>query len=374
MKVTFVNKYYFPPHLGGVEQSLNLLATALAARPDFEVSAVVANEGRRGVTERLDGVTVERLGRLLALASTPIAPGMPSALRRHRGDDVVHLQFPYPWGDISWLLAGAPAAGVMTYHADVVKQKRMMTLYAPALRRALERVERVIVGAPQIIENSEFLRPVAHKCRVVPFAIDVHRFDAVDDAAVERVRASVPEGPLTLFVGRLVYYKGVDVLVRAMRDVPGTLAIIGRGPLEPELRSLAEELGIADRVRFLPPVDDTELGAWYRAADVFCLPSVAKTEAFGLVQLEAHLAGTPVVSTDLPSGVPFVNAHGETGLTVPPSDPAALAAALNQLLGDDALRERLGSRARERVLTEFSLDAMVRGTLDVYREAIESRG
>lgn len=374
MHVAFVNKYYYPPHLGGVEQSLNLLARSLASR-GHAVDAIVANEGARELRETLDDVRVNRLARTFAFASTPIAPGMRAEIRRLAAPgaaDVFHLQFPYPWGEMAWLTAGVDTPTVLTYHADVVRQKRMMAAYAPALRRVLERVDRVIVGAPQLVEHSPFLAPVAEKCRIVPFAIEYGRFEPVEEveARVAAERASI-EGPVVLFVGRLVYYKGVHVLVEALRDVRATLVVIGRGPEEPALRERAVALGVADRIRWMPPVSDAELGAWYRAADVFCLPSTERTEAYGLVQLEAHQAGTPVVSTALPTGVPFVNLHDVSGLVVPPGDASALASALETLVTDDALRARLGASAKERAFSEFSIAAMVERTLDVYREAMQ---
>jgi rhamnosyl/mannosyltransferase len=170
-------------------------------------------------------------------------------------------------------------------------------------------------------------------------------------------------------VGRLVYYKGVEVLVRAMARVNADLVLIGRGPLRTDLEALASSLGIGDRVRFVEPVDDDDLAAWYRAADVFCLPSVARSEAFGLVQLEAHASGTPVVSTQLTTGVPFVNEDGVSGLTVPPHDVEALAGALDALVRDDSLRRRLGAQAAERARREFSIGTMVERTLGVYADA-----
>ncbi|MBN1628323.1 MAG: glycosyltransferase, partial [Thermoleophilia bacterium] len=185
------------------------------------------------------------------------------------------------------------------------------------------------------------------------------------------LRAAHSGRKIVLFVGRLVYYKGVDVLVRAMADVDADLVLIGGGPLEDELHELAAQSGIASRVTFIPPQDDDELCAWYHAADVFCLPSVARSEAFGLVQIEAHAAGTPVVSTDLPTGVPYANLDGVTGLIVPPRDDSALAAALSRLLSDDDLRARLGAQAQARALVEFTIPRMVSGTVDVYMEAIE---
>jgi glycosyltransferase involved in cell wall biosynthesis len=374
MRVTFVNKYYFPPHLGGVEQSLNLLARSIAARPGAEVRAIVANESPLTVAESVDGVEVTRLGRAFAYASTPIVPGMAAALRREgtRSDaaDLLHLQFPYPWGEVSWLRANAGVPTVLTYHSDIVRQQAMLAAYAPILRRVLQKVDRIIVGAPQMIEHSPFLRAVAGKCRVVPFAIDVGRFPDTPEVAAEAVRLrAVHARPVVLFVGRLVYYKGADVLLRAMSHVDADLVVIGGGPLEVELRRLSEDLDLADRVTWLPPVDDAALSAWYRAADVFCLPSVARSEAYGLVQLEAHLAGTPVVSTRLPTGVPFVNEDGVTGLTVRPGDVAALAEALRILITDQVLCARMGATARTRVLREFTVARMVDQTLAIYEEA-----
>lgn len=378
MDVTLVNKYYYP-HLGGIEYHLHDLGTALASLPDTTVRAIVANEGRDTATERVDGVDVTRLGRAFAYASTPVALGMSAALRRfgRRGShptDVMHLHFPYPWGDASWLLARPGVPTVLSYHSDIVRQRAMLAVYAPILRRVLDRVDLVIASSPDMVEHSPFLAPIGEKCRVIPYGIHTERYEATDAilARAAGLRAG-HERPIILFVGRLIYYKGAEVLVRAMRDVDADLVIVGRGPLEPELRALAEELGIAERVSFLPPVGDEELAAWYHAADVFCLPSVARSEAFGLVQVEAHASGTPVVSTRLTTSVPFVNQDGVTGLTVPPGDVGALAAALRTLVEDAELRERLGRQAYERAHREFTIERMVRDTVRVYEEAI-SRG
>jgi len=379
VRITMVNKYY-PPHLGGIEFHLRDLAEALAAREDMHVRAMVANALDERLEETIEGVEVVRLPRWREYSSTPIVRGMSRELRAEaRGElapdggrpDLFHLHFPYPWGEYSWLRAKTGVPTVLTYHSDIVRQKVALELYKPYLRRMLAEVDLVIASSPNMVEHSPFLSEVSHKCRVVPFGIDVEKFAATP--AVERRAAELREGhdrPIVLFVGRLIYYKGAEVLVRAMAKVNADLVMIGSGPLERGLRELAAEMKVADRTTFLGGQPLDELVAWYHAADVFCLPSIARSEAFGLVQLEAHAAGTPVISTDLTTGVPFANQHEETGLVVRPDDPRALAEALRALVDDESLRERYGARALERVRAAFTIDRMVDDTLGVYREAL----
>jgi rhamnosyl/mannosyltransferase len=188
-----------------------------------------------------------------------------------------------------------------------------------------------------------------------------------------RRRLGLPEGEkVVLFVGRLVYYKGLDILLPAMRSVPGRLLVVGDGPLRGAVERQAAELGIAGRVSLLGGVDDDTLQALYGLADVFVLPSTAKAEAFGLVQLEAMSRGCPVVNTNLPTGVPSVSLDGTTGLTVPPRDVGALARALRTLLEDDALRARYGANARVRARS-FSTAAIGARVRDLYLELAGDR-
>lgn len=371
MIVTYLNKYY-PPHLGGIEYHLRDLAEAMAAR-GHTARAIVANEEPGTVVEEVEGVEVNRLARAFAAASTPVAPGMRAAVkaetRRDEPPDLFHLHFPYPWGETSWLRAGAPGPSVMTYHSDIVRQKRALAAYKPMLDRVLDSLDVIIASSPDMVVHSPFLASRAAKCRVIPFGIDVSRFDAGDErvARAKELREA-HDRPVILFVGRLIYYKGVEVLMRAMEYVDADLVVIGQGPLEGRMREMALARRITDRVTILPPVGAEELAAHFRAADVFVLPSVARSEAFGLVQLEAHASGTPVVSTRLTTGVPFVNEDGVTGLTVPPEDETALAEALRALVADDSLRERLGRQAEERARRDFTIDRMVDDTLALYRE------
>jgi rhamnosyl/mannosyltransferase len=174
-----------------------------------------------------------------------------------------------------------------------------------------------------------------------------------------------------LGVGRLVYYKGFEYLVRAMKEVEGHLVIIGDGPLRGELERLAESLGVSGRVSILTDVNDTR--PYYQSADVFVLPSIARSEAFGIVQLEAMACSVPVVNTSLDSGVTYVSQHGVTGLTVLPEDSTALGKAINRLLDDPVLRSKFGAAGRQRVEQVFSLEEMSRKTLEMYVDVLGAR-
>lgn len=379
LNVVMVNKYY-PPHVGGIEFHLRDLAEGLVAQGRADVKVLVCNAENRRIAENINGVSVTRLPRAAEFASTPISWGFARELRALASasprPDLFHFHFPYPWGELAWLAARLDVPMVVSYHSDIVRQKAALVAYRPFMERFVDSAELIIAGSPQMVQYSPVLNPRRDRCRQVNYGLHVERFagDENTKARAVELRARYADRPLVLFVGRLVYYKGADVMVRAMADVDAQLVMIGKGPLEAELREIAAACGISQRVDFVSGVDDDELAAWYHAADVFALPSVANSEAFGLVQIEAHAAGTPVVSTDLPTGVPYANLNEQTGLIVPVGDVEALSAALNRLLSDDELRTRLGAQARERALSDFTIPRMVGNIASVYAEAVDLWG
>lgn len=335
-------------------------------RPAVDLQVIVANSSRHTTAGIVDGVPVERLGSVLTLAGTSVCPGMAAAIRRHPAD-IVHIHLPNPTAVLAYLVSNHSGRLVFTYHSDIIRQKVLSALIQPMLDIAFRRARAIIATSPNYIEHSPVLRRFRDRCRVVPLGIDLPSFHHADCAAVDRIRRQY--GPnLLLSVGRHVYYKGFEYLVRAMQHAPGKLLLIGNGPLRPQLESLIAALNLTDRVVLLGEVGD--LLPYYHACDVFILPSIARSEAFGIVQMEAMACGKPVINTDLPSGVPFVSPAGVTGLCVPPADAARLAEAIRTLIGDPGLRSRLGAQARLRVENEFTLDVMVSRTLDLYRSIL----
>jgi rhamnosyl/mannosyltransferase len=291
--------------------------------------------------------------------------GLPSLVRSSAAD-VVHVHHPNLLGDIA-ALADRRRPLVITQHSDIVRQRALRLLYGPFLSAALRRARFVVAASEQFLGWSPELRPFLRKARVIPYGIDAARFAAtpevVSRAAV--LRAGWPEGGVVLSVGRLVGYKGHDVLLEAARRLDATVVIVGTGPEAARLRSLA-----GPRTVLAGAVAEADLPSYYHAADVFCLPSVTVAEAFGMVLLEAMACGVPLVTTTLPTGVSAVNRDGTTGLVVPPGDAGALAEALAALLGDAARRAALGRAGRRVLEEEYTAALMGERYLSLYREAL----
>jgi glycosyltransferase involved in cell wall biosynthesis len=181
--------------------------------------------------------------------------------------------------------------------------------------------------------------------------------------AWDETELELPPGPLVVAVARLVPQKGIDVAVRALPGLDATLVVLGEGSERSRLEALARESG----ARLLLPGRVGDVAAVLRRADLLVHP--ARWEGFGLALLEAMLCGLPVVATRV-SSIPEIVAEGETGLLVPPDDPAALRSALERLLADEQLRRRLGEAGLERARAEFSVERMARRTLTVYEEVV----
>jgi glycosyltransferase involved in cell wall biosynthesis len=362
LRILQVGKFY-APHIGGMETYLHSLCGGLRSHADIRV--IVSSEGRNTLEEVVDCVPVARLSTLLAAFSTSISPGMVSRIR-HSGADVVHLHLPNPAAVLAYLASGYRGRLVVTYHSDIVKQKVLGRMFEPLLYSLLRKSDAIVAASPNYLATSPVLQSFRDRCHLIPYGIDTAQFEPCDPEARALIRARYGER-LVISVGRLVYYKGFEYLIQAMAAVDGQLVIIGDGPLRGKLESLAARLGVADKVKFTGVLSHAEALAYYHAAAVFVLASVARSEAFGIVQVEAMAAGLPVVNTSLDTGVPFVSRHEETGLTVPPRDPEALAAAINRLLDNPGLRQDLGQAGRERARQEFSLDKMLQRTLNLYR-------
>ncbi|MHB8679378.1 MAG: glycosyltransferase [Rudaea sp.] len=392
MRILHLGKF-FPPHPGGIERFVADLAAAQAAQGmAVRVLAHAEPGSRRSSRFRVGDVEVDLAACHGQVVYAPVSPAFPRRLARAIREfrpDVLHIHLPNT--SAFWALL-SPAARrlpwIVHWHADIPLDARRRALrlayriYKPWEQALLRRARDVIATSQAYADSSAALRPWREKVRVIALGIA----DALETATAPPSPQPSPasgrggNGLRLLAVGRLSYFKGFDVLLRALARVPdASLVLVGDGERGDALRKLAAELGVDVRVRFVGRIDMDAAGQalldkTYADADIFCLPSTERAESFGMVLLEAMRAGLPVIASDIPgSGVGFVVRDGESGLLIPPGDADALAAAIRRLAGDAALRRQFGASGRERFLREFTLDRAVSQVMDVYLRSAVSK-
>ena len=361
---------------GGIERHVKALASRLVSARIGVVNLVSNDTARTDRHDKYGYSTVRAAcwGTASSLAVSPTLPLIARQLHRTHRFDLVHLHFPDPLGHLTALALPRSVRRVITWHSDIVRQRLALGAYAPFMRSFAQTAAAIIGATPQHFSTSTQIPPPSELQiqTVIPYGIDPSTF--VWTAAARTRRADLQarhRGRLVFAVGRHVYYKGFDVLIRSMRNVDAELIIGGRGPLTDSLKSATRDAGVESKVHFAGYIEDDELIAYYDACDVFCMPSTERSEQFGLVQLEAMQMAKPIVTTRLGTGVEYVTLDGETGVLVPPHDETALASALNALLVDPARRSKLGAAGRRRVADVFSADRMAQATLDLYEQILD---
>lgn len=362
LRILLVNKAY-PPHIGGIETLVRRYALCLQAEFRADVQVLVCQEKGKTVQEVIEGIPVLRAGSMGTYFSCPLSLSFLWQFRKMaKQADVVMIHMPFPLADLACLFSGYRGRVILAWHSDVIKQKTLLRFYRPLLHWLLKRADGILTATQGHIDSSSFLPAVQEKCHVIPYGIDVADYRAAKAYPILAKAAKQPDTVKLLFVGRLVYYKGVTVLLEAMQQVNGCeLFLIGSGKLQDELLQAAAR---RDNVHFLGSLSDADLRAALQECDMLVLPSVANSEAFGLVQLEAMVYGKPVINTALPTGVPHVSLHGQTGLTVPPNDAGALAEAIQTLVSDVSLRQRYGMAAKQRVEAVFAEKTVMQQVYD----------
>ncbi|NDV87916.1 glycosyltransferase [Aurantimonas aggregata] len=352
MRVLHFFKTYWPDTFGGIERTIDAIARSTSplgvettvlslSRKPRERS--VEFHGHRAVKARLD----------LDVASTGLSLGALGQFAREAAKaDIVHYHFPWPYMDAAHFLVRHGKPSVVTYHSDIIKQRALKHVYAPLMQRFLGSVDALVATSPNYAASSPVLARHRDRLEIIPIGLE----DAAD------ADETLPEGmetgrPFFLFAGVLRYYKGLDVLLDAARLVPCDIVILGAGPTEDHLRRRASAEGLAN-VRFVGALPDREKVALMRRCRAFVFPSTERSEAFGLALVEAAMFGRPMIATELDTGTSYVNAHGETGLVVPPNDAPALAAAMNEMLTDPDRARRWGEAGRQRYLHLFTAATM----------------
>lgn len=366
LKVLQLGKFY--PILGGVEKVAYDLMVGLSERNVDCDMLCASGEGVGRVIPINGHARVISCRTWLKAASTMISPTMITRLRRIcRHYDIIHIHHPDPMAALALLLSGFRGRVILHWHSDIQKQRHLLTLYRPLQSWLLRRADRIVGTSPVYLAESPFLQGVQHKTVCLPIGTDPIR---PDPEAVMALRRRYADRKIVFSLGRLVAYKGYFSLIEAARYLSDDYVVLigGSGPLHEELQRQIEALGLQHRVELLGRIPDAELPAYYGACTLFCLSSVQKTEAFGIVQIEAMSCGKPVVATNIPqSGVAWVNAHGESGLNVTPGDARELARAIEEVVRQEAADGRYSAGALRRYRELFTREQMINKCLNIYR-------
>jgi len=361
MRILHAFKDYFPPTRGGIEHHIHDVCHSLKG---FQFAVLTSSRTKKQVIDNDEGVRVIRAAEYARPVSTPYTPSWPKLIR-DSGADVLHFHMPNPFGELFYLRSRSKVPMVAGFYSEIVGREFAKPLFRPFQQSFLKKARHVIVSSPRLAESSESLQPHRAKVVVIPFGVDVSEWTERPEEA-DAIKERYP-GPLLVFVGRLVYYKGLDVLMQAMRTVEATCLVLGDGPLRKSLEGKAAELAIRHKVVFLGEKDESMKKAFMHAADLFVLPSTSRAESFGISMMEAMACGTPAISTEVGTGTSWLNQNNATGIVVSPGDASALAGAIKALLAEPQRRAEMGHAASERVRQHFTRFAMLESLATLYR-------
>jgi glycosyltransferase involved in cell wall biosynthesis len=373
LKILQIYKDFYPPVRGGIEGHLNVLSHGLKER-GIQVELLVSNTFNKLEVQTDGGIKVTKVPQITRIASAPLNYNLVYWLRKIGAPfDLLHFHLPNPTAEISFLMSGLRKHAVATYHSDIIRQRRAATLYRPFLKAFLSKIDCIIATSPNYADSSAILREYRQKCQIIPLGIQISRFKQPLSGSLDPALIRQTHGDrLLVFIGKFRYYKGLCVLLEAMKQVDGKLLLIGEGYLEKELKKQVARDSLEKKVAFLGEQSDQAVNAFLHACDVFVLPSVERSEAFGIVQLEAMACGKPVICTELGTGTTYINQHLKTGMVVEPNKPDALSHAINFLLDRPELRFQFGQTGLERVRKYFSADRMTEDLIAVYETCLKS--
>lgn len=371
MRVLHVYRTYFPDTQGGLEevirqiclntQGLGAESRVLAISPDPKAKIVRRKEA-----------LVYRPKKTVEVASCSMSIAAFSYFSRLADwADIIHYHHPWPFADILHFFKGVNKPTILTYHSDIVRQKLLSIVYAPLMNKFLKSVDRIVCTSENYFATSEILARYSDKVDIVPIGLDEDSFPVTDPVMDDRMRAEFGSD-FFLFVGVLRYYKGLHILLDAIKDAPYRVVIVGSGPTETELKKQAENLGLTNVV-FTGYLPDEEKRSLYKLCAGVVFPSYMRSEAFGVTLLEGAIHSKPLISTEVGSGTSHVNIDGETGLVVTPGSSRALRGAMDQLHARPDMAELMGKRARARYERLFTGALMGNRYFDIYRQLLGQR-
>lgn len=375
MKVLQLGKYY-PPHFGGIETVTFDLCEGLNEK-GIQTDVLCSNIDNTYEELVYKSHTIYRTKSLGIFASTPISFQIITKLKKIADEyDIIHVHLPNPMTTLAIFLVRPKAKIVLHWHSDIVKQKYILKIFNPLQNWLLKRADKIIATSPKYIEGSIPLKRYITKVESIPLGIDPNKIVSSDEK-VKSILKKYKNKKIIFSLGRLEYYKGFEYLIKAAQYLDDSYIILigGTGSLYDELKKIIIEHDLENKVTLLGRVSEDELGNYFQASDIFCLPSVAKSEAFGVVQLEAMCFNKPLIATKIVgSGVDWVNQDGVTGINVPIKNPHAIAEAIIKILSNKEIYMKYSNNSGKRFNELFTKKHMIDNFIQLYKKLLSPRG
>ncbi|ALI01439.1 glycosyl transferase family 1 [Pseudomonas sp. FW306-02-F02-AA] len=371
MRVLHFFKTYLPDSVGGIEQVIFQLCES-GAQHGIESQVLTLSANPSPAVIQLGQHEVHRAKLDVQFASTGFSYSVFKQFREMAAEaDVVNYHFPWPFMDLVHFFSGMNKPCVVTYHSDIIRQKHLLKLYQPLMNRFLASADRIVAASPNYLHSSDILQSFPDKTRVIPYGLNKSGYPKPDTERMARWRERLGER-FFLFVGVMRYYKGLHILLDALKGVDYPVVIVGAGPLEKELHAQAARLGLRN-LHFLGRLDDEDKVALLQLSYAIVFPSHLRSEAFGISLLEGAMYGKPMISSEIGTGTSYINIHSETGLVVPPSDPQAFREAMRTLWENPLQAAEMGVKAEARYQQLFTADEMGRKWTELYQELLAEK-
>ncbi len=366
MKVLHFYKTYLPDTIGGVAQVINQLAKGTKKLGvHHEILSLSPSKNKKTIT--IDGHLVHQSHTNFEIASTPFSFSAFSQFKKlAKQADIIHYHFPYPFADILHLFVRINKPCLVSYHSDIIKQKYLLKLYRPLMRHFLSSVDNIVAASPNYLKTSDVLSQYKNKTSVIPYGLDKNSYPIPKAKKLKYWKDKFPSR-FFLFIGVLRYYKGLHILLDVACNCEYPIVIVGAGLKEAELKKQAHRLGIKN-IHFVGFLPDEDKVALLQLCYSLIFPSHLRSEAFGISLLEGAMYGKPLISCEIGTGTSFVNIDKETGIVVPPSDPAALRKAMDYLWDNPKEAAIMGRRSEKRYEILFTAEKMSQSYFELYKK------
>ncbi|AYV21212.1 glycosyltransferase [Vibrio mediterranei] len=362
MKVLHLYRTCYPETKGGLEQAIRYICKGSSEQGIKNTILTLGSEDKEYDFEGSHIVVVKKD---FEISSNGFSFKLIRRFRQlSKEHDIIHYQYPWPTGDLLSLFSRNKTS-LVSYQSDIVKQKLLHRIYRPLEQYFLSKVHRIVASSPQYAKSSCNLIKYKHKVEIIPLAIDEATYPNINNVKLSSWEKRVGSG-FFLFVGVLRYYKGLQFLLEAAKISGLSVVIAGDGPERKALEGYIKENNLTN-VKMVGFISEEDKVALHILSKAFVFPSHLRSEAFGISLLEAQMFGKPIISADIGTGSSFVNAHGETGITVPPTDSQALAEAMMKFSKNDTLCEKLGNGARQRFESVFTTKRYADNYIELYK-------